>query len=80
MSMLLFAADKFPPPSTFVIPHSITALEDKKEVCVADRENGRIQCFNYNGEFLRQMHPWKKSQKVYGVSYSQKNGEFWEKM
>ncbi|XP_059168734.1 peptidyl-glycine alpha-amidating monooxygenase B-like isoform X2 [Physella acuta] len=40
---------KAPPAGTFDIPHSITVLEEKQLVCVADRENGRIQCFDLEG-------------------------------
>ncbi|PWS21422.1 hypothetical protein DKP78_23650, partial [Enterococcus faecium] len=29
----------------FQIPHSLVFLPDRQELCVADRENGRIQCF-----------------------------------
>ena len=33
------------PPYTFAIPHALALAEDQDMVCVADRENGRIQCF-----------------------------------
>lgn len=32
---------------TFSIPHKITYAKEAKMLCVADRENGRIQCFNF---------------------------------
>lgn len=31
----------------FSIPHKITYAPEAKMLCVADRENGRIQCFNF---------------------------------
>jgi len=37
----------YPPPTgTFTIPHSVTLIEDWNLLCVADRENERIQCFS----------------------------------
>lgn len=32
--------------SQFSIPHSIALIEDLNLICVADRENERIQCFS----------------------------------
>lgn len=32
---------------TFNIPHKITYAKESKMLCVADRENGRIQCFSF---------------------------------
>ena len=34
-----------PPPYAFNIPHALALAEDQDLLCVADRENGRIQCF-----------------------------------
>jgi hypothetical protein len=37
----------YPPPAgTFNVPHSVTLVEDWNLLCVADRENERIQCFS----------------------------------
>jgi peptidylamidoglycolate lyase len=37
----------YPPPAgTFSVPHSVTLVEDWNLLCVADRENERIQCFS----------------------------------
>ncbi|VDL79995.1 unnamed protein product [Nippostrongylus brasiliensis] len=33
-------------PSEFVIPHSLALIEDMNLICVADRENERVQCFS----------------------------------
>lgn len=33
-------------PSEFVVPHSLSLIEDMNIVCVADRENQRVQCFS----------------------------------
>jgi peptidylamidoglycolate lyase len=39
----------------FNLPHGIS-LDDKGNVYVADRENNRIQIFDSNGKFLKQIH------------------------
>lgn len=41
-------------PGQFSTPHSIVVSEDN-EVFVADRENSRVQVFDVQGQFLRQM-------------------------
>ena len=69
-----FPASGFPPPSTFDLPHSLTTLEDKGLVCVADRQNGRIQCFDLDGKFVHEMHPGGFAGNIYGVQYRQANG------
>ncbi|XP_064620125.1 peptidyl-glycine alpha-amidating monooxygenase-like isoform X3 [Lineus longissimus] len=63
-----------PPANAFYIPHSITLVEDKKEVCVADRENGRVQCFDYDGKFLRKLKPKEIGDRLFAISYSPKAG------
>lgn len=67
-------SDGFPPPGTFNFPHGLTLAEDKGKVCVADRENGRIQCFDFDGHFLNQMHPKQFGRAVYAIEYSQSHG------
>ena len=39
-------------PSHFFVPHSLALHEEQNLLCVADRENYRIQCFDLNGNFL----------------------------
>ncbi|KAH3839323.1 hypothetical protein DPMN_112751 [Dreissena polymorpha] len=62
--------DGYPPPSTFFLPHGLTLAEDKGQLCVADRENGRIQCFALDGTFIRQIHPPQFGRAVYALEYS----------
>ncbi|XP_013394833.1 peptidyl-glycine alpha-amidating monooxygenase isoform X2 [Lingula anatina] len=64
------AADKYPKPGAFKLPHGLTLAKDKKQVCVADRENGRIQCFDYDGNFKSQIHLTEFGHKVYAVAYT----------
>ena len=41
-------------PSHFFVPHSLALHEAQNLLCVADRENFRIQCFDLNGNFLHE--------------------------
>lgn len=60
-----------PPPSSFSIPHALTLAEDQGEVCVADRENGRVQCFTIEqGKFARQFHFDGWGNRLFSVSYT----------
>ncbi|KAM9735351.1 peptidyl-glycine alpha-amidating monooxygenase B isoform 2-T2 [Menidia menidia] len=55
----------------FQIPHSLVFLPDKKEVCVADRENGRIQCFiAETGEFVKEIKREEFGGEVFAITYS----------
>ena len=65
----------FPPPFEFRIPHSLTIIPDLDQLCVADRENGRIQCFDYDGAFISQIHPPEFQGHVYALAYSKQNGK-----
>ena len=42
-------------PSHFYVPHSLALNENQNLLCVADRENYRIQCFDLNGNNLLQI-------------------------
>lgn len=44
-------------------------------MCVADRQNGRIQCFDLKGSFIRQMHPKEFGSYVYAVDYCPDHGK-----
>ncbi|KAK5852474.1 hypothetical protein PBY51_023939 [Eleginops maclovinus] len=55
----------------FQIPHSLVFLPDRQEVCVADRENGRIQCFiAQTGEFVKEIKKEEFGGEVFAISYS----------
>jgi peptidylamidoglycolate lyase len=58
----------------FNIPHSID-LDSHGNVYVADRENNRIQKFDYNGQFLKQ---WKNNvaTQLYSLSIDKKDNLF----
>ena len=76
--MLLYfrpPADGYPLPSAFNVPHSLTMAEDRGLVCVADRENGRIQCFDLEGNFIRQIHHPSFGAYLYAIEYCPLHGK-----
>uniref|UniRef100_A0A3B4AGG1 Uncharacterized protein n=1 Tax=Periophthalmus magnuspinnatus TaxID=409849 RepID=A0A3B4AGG1_9GOBI len=55
----------------FRIPHSLVFLPDRREVCVADRENRRIQCFiAETGEFVKEIKKDEFSGEVFAITYN----------
>eukprot|EP00095_Tigriopus_kingsejongensis_P003105 maker-scaffold428_size174301-snap-gene-0.22 protein:Tk03105 transcript:maker-scaffold428_size174301-snap-gene-0.22-mRNA-1 annotation:"af109920_1alpha-amidating enzyme precursor 2" len=62
-------------PYAFNIPHGLTLAADKNLLCVADRENGRIQCFNADsGKFVKSLKPPEIGSTVYGLDYAPVGG------
>ena len=66
--------DGYPMPGQFNVPHSMTYVEDRGWLCVADRENGRIQCFDLNGDFQKQYHPKEFGSRLFAVEYCNLHG------
>ncbi|XP_015222499.2 peptidyl-glycine alpha-amidating monooxygenase isoform X1 [Lepisosteus oculatus] len=59
----------------FNIPHSLAFVPDRQELCVADRENGRIQCFvAESGEFVKEIKKNEFGGEVFAVSYAAERG------
>lgn len=59
-----------PPPNVLNVPHSLALLDAKELVCVADRENGRVQCFSTrDGQFQFQIQTPDFGQTVYAIAY-----------
>ncbi|XP_039945207.1 peptidyl-glycine alpha-amidating monooxygenase isoform X10 [Hirundo rustica] len=57
-------------PGQFRIPHSLALIPDLSQLCVADRENGRIQCFRLEtGEFTREIKHKAFGTELFAVSY-----------
>lgn len=57
-------------PGQFRIPHSLALIPEFSELCVADRENGRIQCFRLEtGEFIREIKHESFGRELFAVSY-----------
>lgn len=63
------------PQNFFAVPHSLTIADDLNLLCVADRENGRVQCFNCsNGTFHSQFHSPVIGDRLFSVAYLPKDG------
>lgn len=62
-------------PNYFAIPHDLTFVPSSKLLCVADRENGRIQCFHsINGTFHSQYHSPIIGDRLFSVDYTPAQG------
>ncbi len=62
-------------PVAFNVPHALALAQEKNLLCVADRENSRVQCFRASsGEFVRSIKPQEMG-RVYSVAYSSYDGE-----
>ncbi|OXB56841.1 hypothetical protein ASZ78_005753, partial [Callipepla squamata] len=58
-------------PGQFRIPHSLALISELSQLCVADRENGRIQCFRLEtGEFVREIKHKSFGRELFAVSYA----------
>lgn len=56
--------------SSMNIPHSLTLVPEENEVCVADRENGRIQCFSVSeGQLLKSIKLPDFKSYIYAIAY-----------
>ncbi|XP_037268123.1 peptidyl-glycine alpha-amidating monooxygenase B isoform X1 [Rhipicephalus microplus] len=59
------------PPGSFAIPHKIVVADSEGLFCVADRENGRVQCFDImDGSFKFEIAIEAFRGKVYSIAYS----------
>ncbi|XP_057594309.1 peptidyl-glycine alpha-amidating monooxygenase isoform X9 [Hippopotamus amphibius kiboko] len=59
-----------PKPGQFSVPHSLALVPHLGQLCVADRENGRIQCFNTDTkEFVREIKHASFGRNVFAISY-----------
>ena len=59
-----------PHPSTFDIPHSLALDAKRNMLYVADRENGRIQCFDTEGKFHKEISSPKFGGLVFAVDFN----------
>ncbi|GFY59349.1 peptidyl-glycine alpha-amidating monooxygenase B [Trichonephila inaurata madagascariensis] len=67
--------ERNPPVGSFRIPHKVVLLEDRDLTCVADRENGRIQCFTMeSGRFRFQIQREEFGGTLYSITYAQEKG------
>nr|XP_019583503.1 PREDICTED: peptidyl-glycine alpha-amidating monooxygenase isoform X14 [Rhinolophus sinicus] len=59
-----------PKPGQFSIPHSLALVPHLDQLCVADRENGRIQCFKTDTkEFVQEIKHTSFGRNVFAISY-----------
>lgn len=69
-------AHEVAPPNFFAIPHGLTLTKEAELLCVADRENGRVQCFHTsNGTFHSQYHSNTVGDRLFGVGYAPISGK-----
>lgn len=63
------------PENFFAVPHALTLAADQGLLCVADRENGRVQCFyTKEGKFHSQYHSPIVGDRLFSVAYAPING------
>lgn len=63
------------PENFFAVPHALALAKDLNLICVADRENGRVQCFNtMDGTFHSQYHSPVIGNRLFSVAYAAING------
>ncbi|XP_037035974.1 peptidyl-alpha-hydroxyglycine alpha-amidating lyase 1 isoform X2 [Bradysia coprophila] len=59
------------PENYFAIPHALALVPEMDLLCVADRENGRVQCFyTLNGTFHSQYHSPIIGDRLFSVAYA----------
>ncbi|XP_057614202.1 peptidyl-glycine alpha-amidating monooxygenase isoform X8 [Chionomys nivalis] len=59
-----------PKPGQLSVPHSLALVPHLDQLCVADRENGRIQCFRTDTkEFVREIKHASFGRNVFAISY-----------
>lgn len=59
-------------PSHFFVPHSLALNEKANLLCVADRENYRVQCFDLNGNNILQVNLAEYGP-IYSVAFAANN-------
>uniref|UniRef100_A0A182P3M3 peptidylamidoglycolate lyase n=1 Tax=Anopheles epiroticus TaxID=199890 RepID=A0A182P3M3_9DIPT len=63
------------PESFFAIPHALALVPDRDLLCVADREQGRVQCFHTgNGTFHSQYSSSQIGSRLFSVKYISSGG------
>ena len=56
------------------VASSIGLSPRSAKVCVADRENGRVQCFDMDGEFVKTVKPPEFGSRIFSTAYTKANG------
>ena len=55
----------------FFVPHSLSISDHLTMLCVADRENSRLQCFDLEGQYKFMVNMEKKA---FGIVFKPKSG------
>ena len=58
------------------VPHALSMAHDKNLICVADRENGRVLCYNMEGQIARVMKPPEFGSTIYSIAYCENKGAY----
>ena len=58
------------------VPHALAMAHDKNLICVADRENGRVLCYNMEGQIARVMKPPEFGSTIYSIAYCENKGAY----
>ena len=60
-------------PYSLNIPHALVWAENKGLICVADRQNGRIQCYRASdAHYVKSIKPKEFGSTIYSVAYNPK--------
>ncbi|XP_041975800.1 uncharacterized protein LOC121730726 [Aricia agestis] len=60
---------------SLLVPHALALAEDRGELCVANRERGRVSCYSAtDGTFRASFSNWLLGQRLFSVAYSPLHG------
>ena len=80
LSFFFVCVDPLPewsPLRSFRVPHSLALIEPRDILCVADRENARIQCFDIKtGVLERQLASPVFGEQIFAISYNSVEGSY----
>lgn len=68
-----WASEEHGKPGHFFVPHALALHESNNLICVADRENRRVQCFDLLGNFMFQSSNDNEFGPIYGVAFAKQN-------
>ena len=61
-------------PGEFDIPHSLSLDHEHNHLYIADRENGRIQKYTTDGQFINVIQPEGRGGRLFAVAYGHIGG------
>ena len=64
-------------PYALNIPHGLALAESLGLICVADRENGRVQCYRISdAQFEKSVQLKEFSSTIYGIDFNEKGTKY----